>query len=92
VNKQKGNIIPDKDKIDEPALPVPRWLIALPLIGTILAAIMIAGSGPGPLTLGIFFISIFVAGYLYFYMINVWRARAARAEEGKKSKAPHDPE
>ena len=65
-------------KSQEPALPVPRWLIALPVVCALVAAIVIASIGPGPVLLAIFFVAIFVAGYLYFYMIGVWRQRGRK--------------
>lgn len=48
-------------------------MIALPLVGAVVAAIIAVSGQPGPLTLAIFFISLFVLGYLYFYLIGVWR-------------------
>ena len=55
--------------------PVPMWLLAIPLIGAILAAMMFAGGDPGPLAVGIFILSACVVGYLYTYMILTWRRR-----------------
>jgi len=56
-------------------LPVPRWMIALPVIGAAVAAIIMVSDRPGPLSLVIFFVSVFAFGYIYLYMIAAWRAR-----------------
>jgi hypothetical protein len=64
----------DKNR-QEHGLPVPHWLIAIPLVGVMLAAVLFASGDPGPLSVGIFILSACVLGYLYLYMIAVWRRR-----------------
>jgi hypothetical protein len=64
----------------ETGSPVPQWMIALPLIGAVVAAIIVVSSQPGPLTIAILLISIFVLGYLYFYLIGIWRRHRSRHE------------
>jgi hypothetical protein len=54
---------------------VSQWIIALPLIGAVVATIFVVSTQPGPLMLITFFISIFVLGYLYFYLIGIWHRR-----------------
>lgn len=68
------------NKSQEPGSPVPQWMIALPLIGAVVAAIIVVSSQPGPLTLAILLISIFVLGYLYFYLIGIWRRHRSKHE------------
>jgi hypothetical protein len=56
-------------------LPVPQWLIAIPVIGAVLAAILFVSGDPGPLSVGIFILSVGLLMYLYFYMIGIWQRR-----------------
>jgi hypothetical protein len=53
-------------------LPIPQWLIAIPLVGAVLAAILFVSSDPGPLAVGIFILSVSLLMYLYFYVITIW--------------------
>lgn len=64
--------MPGMNKSQEPGSPVPQWLIAPPLFGAVVAAIIVVSSQPGPWTLVILLISIFVLGYLYFYFVGIW--------------------
>jgi CHASE2 domain-containing sensor protein len=68
------------NKSQKPVSPVPQWMIALPLVGAVVAAIIVVSGQPGPLTLAIFFISLFVLGYLYFYLIGVWHRHRSKHE------------
>lgn len=65
----------------EPGSPIPQWIIALPMIGAVVAAIIVVSGQPGPLTLAIFFLSLFALGYLYFYLIGIWRRRRSKHGE-----------
>lgn len=76
----KDPLSPSAKGSHEPALPVPQWLIALPVVCALIIAVVIAGSGPSPLTLAIFFGLVFVVVYIYFYMISVWRVRRERID------------
>jgi hypothetical protein len=42
---------------------------------------MVVGSGAGPLAIAVFLALMFVAGYLYFYLIDMWRIRRERHRE-----------
>lgn len=46
-------------------------MIALPAIGAMTAAILFVSGHTGPLTLALFFVSIFVFGSAYLYLIRV---------------------
>jgi len=50
-------------------------LIAIPVVGAVLAAILFVSGDPGPLSVGIFILSVGLFMYLYFYMIGIWRRR-----------------
>jgi hypothetical protein len=76
----KEQTIPDMNKSQKPVSPVPQWLIALPLICAVVAAILVVSGQPGPLTLAIFFISLFVLGYLYFYLVGIWIRHRSKNE------------
>jgi hypothetical protein len=47
-------------------------MIVLPAIGTMVAAILFVSGHTGPLTLGLFFVSLFVFGCVYLYLIRAW--------------------
>jgi hypothetical protein len=74
----EGNI--SKRKPREDRAPVPQWVIAIPVVGAAIAAIVVVSGNPGPLGLAILFLAIFVLGYLYVYLIGIWRRRRKRRE------------
>lgn len=66
--------MPDRNQ-QEHGLPIPQWLIAIPLVCAVLAAILFVSSNPGPLSVAIFILAVCVLIYLYMYMIAIWRRR-----------------
>lgn len=76
---RKDSSIPDINNSQEAVLPVPRWLIALPIVCALVASVVIASSERDPLTLAIFLNAVYAAIYLYFYLLGVWRARGKRS-------------
>jgi heme/copper-type cytochrome/quinol oxidase subunit 4 len=75
LNERTSQVGKNSDRSRESALQVPRWLIVLPVICTLVAVIVVASAEPGPASLVIFLISVFVVGCIYFYLIMVWHLR-----------------
>lgn len=59
----------------ERPLPISLWMIALPAFGAMVAAILFVSGHAGPLTFVLFFVSVFVFGSVYLYLILVWGKR-----------------
>lgn len=75
ANRQtKEGTVPERNS-RESRSPVPQWVIAIPVIVAVIAAIVVVSGHPAPLTLAIFFLVIFILGYLYVYLIGIWRRR-----------------
>lgn len=71
---------PDATRSEEFPLPLPRWLISLPAIGSVVAVVWIADSGLTFIPVALFLMSALIFVCSIMYMMRTWRRRSEENE------------
>ena len=66
------------EKKRDAQLPVPWWLLTVPLVLVVLALVALKNGQPEVLWMGLYLLGALIFAYLYLRMIRVWRQRQAR--------------
>jgi small basic protein len=48
----------------------------MPIVLVLIATMVVAGGDPRPVSVGLYLAGVFLFGYVYVYLIVVWRRRA----------------